>query len=139
MNRSYIVATLALIAVVASGCTSRTEAASRKEASQGLGSIESAESYSPATVQELAQIDKWRGKKIVFEGVVGKVGCADCGGVVVTDKTWRIGVEPDDPSKFHIPARAGAPVKIWGVLEISGEFRQVRAHRVEFLATEKRS
>lgn len=134
MNRSYtVVATLALVAVVASGCTSRPEA------SQGLGSVESPESYSPAIVQEVAQTDKWRGKKIVFEGVVGKVGCADCGGVVVTDKTWRIGVEPDDPSKFHIPARAGAPVKIWGVLEISGEFRQVRAHRVEFLATEKRS
>lgn len=136
MSRKYVAtAVLASMAVFAFGCTSRTEA------SEALGSVQSPESYSPATVQEVAQLDKWRGKKIVFEGVVGKVGCADCGGVVVTDKTWRIGVEPDDPSKFHIPTRAGARLKVWGVLEISGEFRQVRAARVEFLdrVAEKRS
>ncbi len=136
MNRNHVAtAILVSTAIIAFGCTSRTEA------SDALGSVQSPESYSSATVQEVAQLDKWRGKRIVFEGVVGKAGCADCGGVVVTDKTWRIGVEPEDPSKFHIPVRAGARLKVWGVLEISGEFRQVRAARVEFLdrGVEKRS
>ena len=136
MNRNHIAAAvLVSTAIIASGCTSRTEA------SEALGSVQSPESYAPATIQDLAQLDKWRDKKIVFEGVVGQVGCADCGGVVVTDKTWRIGVEPEDPGKFKIPARAGARLKTWGVLEISGEFRQVRAQRVEFLerGPEKRS
>lgn len=135
MPRSFVVSALFGLVVLAAGCTSRTEA------SEALGSIQASDSYSSTTLQEVAQLDKWRGKKIVFEGVVGKVGCADCGGVVVVDKTWRIGVEPEDPSKFHIPVRAGAPVKVWGVLEISGGFRQVRAQRVEFLdrKAEKRS
>lgn len=136
MSGKYVAtAVLTSLALFAFGCTSRTEA------SEALGSVQSSDSYSPATVQEVAQLDKWRGKKVVFEGTVGKGGCTDCGGVVVSDKTWRIGVEPEDPSKFRIPARAGARLKVWGVLEISGEFRQVRAERVEFLdrGPEKRS
>ena len=136
MNRNHIaVAVLVSTAIVAFGCTSRTTA------SEALGSVQSPESYSPATVREVAELDTWRDRKIVFDGIVGKGGCADCGGVVVTDRTWRIGVEPVDPSKFRIPARAGARLKVWGVLEISGEFRQVRAERVEFLdrRPEKRS
>lgn len=128
MNRNQVTTViLASMAIVAFGCTSRTTA------SEALGSVQSPESYSPATVQEVAQLDTWRDRKIVFDGIVGKGGCADCGGVVVTDRTWRIGVEPADPSRFRIPARAGARLKIWGVLEISGDFRQVRAEQVEFL------
>ena len=137
MSRNRIVlASLVATATITIGYTARAAAG------EVLGAVQSTDSYSPASVQEVAQLDKWRDKKVVFEGTVGKGGCTDCGGVVVSDKTWRIGVEPEDSSKFRIPPRAGARLKVWGTLGISGNgFREVKAHRVEFLdrAAEKRS
>lgn len=136
IRNRILLAHLIVTAVIAVGYSWRAEAG------EALGTVQATESYSPATVQEVAQLDKWRDKKVVFEGTVGKGGCADCGGVVVTDKTWRIGVEPEDPSKFRIPTRPGARLKVWGILGISGNgFREVKAQRVEFVerVADKRS
>lgn len=62
----------------------------------------------------------YRDQVVVVEGRIGAVGCVDCGGVIVTDKTWRLPVEPEDPSKFRIPVKQGAAIKVWGVVHVEG-------------------
>lgn len=44
----------------------------------------------------------------------------DCGGVTVVDKTWRISVEPQDPSIFRIPANTGSKIRAWGIILVGG-------------------
>ena len=107
-------------------------------ANQMLGPTEPPAGYSSTTVQQLVQEDRWHDQKVVFEGAISKIGCVGCGGVIVADKTWRISAEPEDPSRFRIPVRAGAPLKIWGVLRVTEDgFREVKAHRVEFLSVKQ--
>lgn len=60
----------------------------------------------------------YRDKLVLVEGRIGAVGCGDCGGVIVTDKTWRLPVEPENPSEFRIPVKKGAPIKVWGVVRV---------------------
>lgn len=64
----------------------------------------------------LAKPAEYKGKLVVLEGRIGAVGCTDCGGVLVTDKTYRIPVEPENPSEFKLPVKAGALIKVWGVV-----------------------
>jgi len=74
-----------------------------------------------ARIQDIVQNQQaYRDKIVVAEGRIGAVGCLDCGGVIVTDKTWRLPVEPEDPSKFRIPVKRGAPIKVWGVVHVEG-------------------
>jgi hypothetical protein len=61
---------------------------------------------------------RYAGRTVVIEGRVGGVGCVDCGGILVTEGTWRLPVEPADKQAFRIPARAGARLRVWGVLEV---------------------
>lgn len=74
-----------------------------------------------ATIEQLVSDKSLIGKTVVIEGTVGGVGCADCGGVLVTDKTWRILVEPEDTTKFKIPAHSGAKIRAWGVVRVDDE------------------
>lgn len=110
-------------------------------ASQVLGPAEIPEGYQRTRVQDLVEDDKqWRDRDIYFEGAISKIGCGGCGGVIVADKTWRLSVEPADPSQFRIPVKTGARLKIWGVMRVTEDgFREVKAHRVEILDEEKKS
>lgn len=74
-----------------------------------------------ATIEQVTKDKSLVGRTVAVEGRVGGVGCADCGGVLVTDKTWRLLVEPQDKTKFQIPANSGARVRVWGVVEIEDE------------------
>lgn len=73
------------------------------------------------TIQQVVEDRSLVGKTVVLEGRVGGVGCVDCGGVLVTDKTWRVLVEPEDKTRFQIPANSGARVRVWGVVEIEND------------------
>ncbi len=106
----------------------------RAFAGDALGLPAAPEGYASASVRELAREDRWRDQKVLFEGLVAKVGCVGCGGVILADRTWRISVEPEDSSKFRIPRRTGARLRVWGVLRVGQDgFREVKAHRVQFL------
>ncbi len=133
MWKKPLVVTLLTVALAAvSGC------ATRAEANEVLGVEKAPEGYVKANVQDLAEGDKWKDQKVLFEGTIAKLGCAGCGGVIIADKTWRISAEPEDPSKFRIPVRTGARLRIWGVLSVSSDgFREVKAQRVEFLDAQK--
>lgn len=127
--------TMAMVAVLglggllgASGCTTEVKA------NTVLGEQKVPEGYTPTTVEKLVNEDRWKGQKVFFEGSISKIGCAGCGGVIIADKTWRISTEPANPSKFTIPVKTGAPLRVWGVLSVTGDgFREVKAHRVEFV------
>lgn len=132
--RSIVHVLVLAFAFATVGCARSGEA----EAGPVLGPAKAPEGYTTTTVQELAKDDSWKGKPVMFEGTINKVGCGDCGGVVLADKTWRISCEPADPSKFKIPVKRGAVVRVWGKLSIDGEgFREVKADRVEFLSEKK--
>lgn len=73
------------------------------------------------TIQQVVEDRSLIGKTVVIEGRVGGVGCGDCGGVLVTDKTWRVLVEPEDKTRFQIPADNGARIRVWGVVEIEDD------------------
>lgn len=98
-----------------------------------LGADKPLEGYTTATVEQIVKDDRLGNQKVLFEGVVSQIGCADCGGVIIADKTWRISAEPEDPGKFQIPARAGTRLRIWGILRITDGFKEVKVHKVEFL------
>jgi len=106
-------------------------------ANQVLGPADPPPGYATTTVQQLVQEDRWQDQKVLFEGAVSRIGCVGCGGVIIADKTWRISAEPERPSEFRIPARPGARLRVWGVLRITEGFREVKAHRVEFLDKEE--
>ena len=74
-----------------------------------------------ATLEEILQ-DKagYAGKVVLIEGRAGGLGCADCGGILVTDRTWRMLVEPENPSLFRIEPRKAVPVRAWGVVRVEG-------------------
>lgn len=74
-----------------------------------------------ASLQTILQ-DKARfaGKTVLIEGRAGGIGCADCGGILVTDETWRMLVEPEDPSRFRIEPRQGVRVRAWGIVDVEG-------------------
>ena len=133
--RTLVLASAATLLAAALAGAVYVAKGSEKEA---LGAAKPAEGYAQSTVQQLAQEEKWKDQKVQFEGTIAKVGCIGCGGVIVADKTWRISAEPEDPSKFRIPARPGTRLRIWGVLRVSDGFREVKAHRVEFLEEEKK-
>lgn len=38
----------------------------------------------------------------------------------MVEKTWRVPVEPEDPSKFRIPVKKGAPIRFWGIVQVRG-------------------
>lgn len=102
-------------------------------AAQGGGAAASADGYASTTLPDLVKTEQFKDRKVRFDAVVSKVGCAGCGGVTMVDKTWRISVCPEEPSKLEIPRTAGTRVRIWGVLTIVDDFREVKAHRVEKL------
>lgn len=66
----------------------------------------------------LGNPERYKGQVVVLEGRIGAVGCLDCGGVIVTDKTWRLPVEPVNSQEFRIPVKQGAPIKIWGIVHV---------------------
>lgn len=122
------------IAVLLSGAMAgAVGSTSRAEAKEVLGPAAAPDGYASASVQDLVKLDRLKDQKVLFEAAVSKVGCVGCGGVIVADKTWRISVCPEDPGKFKIPTRAGARLKIWGVLTVVNGFREVKAQRVEIL------
>lgn len=74
------------------------------------------------TLQEIQQNKAtYAGRTVVIEGRVGGIGCADCGGVLVTEGTWRLLVEPMDKQRFRIEPKAGARVRAWGLVKVEGE------------------
>lgn len=91
------------------------------------------EGYTSTTVQDLVQTDRFKDKRVHFEAAVAKVGCVGCGGVTMADKTWRISVCPENPGELKIPPTAGTRVRIWGVLSVVDDLREVKAQRVEAL------
>jgi hypothetical protein len=128
--KQYVIGTFACFALVgAAAFTSRAVAAQ----GSGPSSPASADGYAATTLPDLVKTDQFKDKKVQFEAVVSKVGCVGCGGVTMVDKTWRISVCPEEPSKLTIPTTAGTRVRIWGVLSIVDDFREVKAHRVEKL------
>lgn len=130
LSRTIAVVTLLGFAGLfgAAGCTSDAKA------NTVLGEPTMPQGYAAATVQQLAEEDRWKDQKVAFDGSISKVGCEGCGGVIIADKTWRISCEPADPGKFKIPVRTGAPLRVWGVLHVTDDgFREVKAHRVEIL------
>lgn len=56
----------------------------------------------------------YQGQFLMVEGQIGPVVCADCGGVLLLDKTWRVLVEPVNVKAFRIPPKKGARLKAWG-------------------------
>ena len=128
--KQYVIGTVACVALV--GATAFT---SRAVAAQGTepGATASADGYAATTLPDLVKTEQFKDRQVQFEAVVSKVGCVGCGGVTMVDKTWRISVCPEEPSKLKIPTTAGTRVRIWGVLTIVDDFREVKAHRVEKL------
>lgn len=87
---------------------------------QPLGSPMPANTPS-ATIEQVTKDKSFIGRTVAVEGRVGGVGCADCAGVLVTDKTWRLLVEPEDKTKFQIPANSGARVRVWGTVVVEND------------------
>lgn len=88
------------------------------------------------TLEDLLQHpDAFKDKVVAIEGRIGAIGCTDCGGVLVSDKTWRLSVEPEDPKAFSIPAQAGARIQAWGRVQVEqekgGSFIELKARGVE--------
>lgn len=88
------------------------------------------------TMAELLQKpEAFRDRPVLVEGRIGSLGCADCGGVLLTDKTWRLSVEPEDPKAFRIPVEQGARLRAWGRLHVESEsgktFVELKAKGVE--------
>jgi hypothetical protein len=128
--KQYMIGAFACVALVgATAFTSRVVAAPGGGASVPA----SADAYAATTLPDLVKTEQFKDKKVQFDAVVSKVGCVGCGGVTMVDKTWRISVCPEEPSKLKIPTTAGTRVRIWGVLTIVDDFREVKAHRVEKL------
>lgn len=74
---------------------------------------------SPVTISDVLQNpERYKGQLVALEGRIGAVGCLDCGGVIVTDKTWRLPVEPVNSQEFRIPVKQGAPIKAWGIVHV---------------------
>lgn len=69
----------------------------------------------------LQRPEAFKDKEVAIEGRIGSVGCVDCGGVLVTDRTWRLSVEPENPKAFSIPAKAGARIQAWGLVQVEQE------------------
>ena len=138
MRTIHHVLVLALaLGVAAAGCASSEADA---QAGPVLGPAKAPDSYATTTLSELAQNDNWKGKPAIFDGTISKVGCQGCGGVILAEKTWRLSCEPSDPSKFKIPVKTGALVRVWGKLTVGEDgFREVKADRVEFLSKENKS
>ena len=132
--RSIVHILILAFAFATVGCASTDEA----QAGPVLGAPKAPEGYATTTLAELAQNDSWKGKPVTFDGTINKVGCQGCGGVILAEKTWRLSCEPGDPSKFKIPVKTGALVRVWGKLTIGEDgFREVKADRVEFLSEKK--
>ena len=128
--KQFVIGTFACVALVgAAASASRAVAAPGGAASASA----SADGYAATTLPDLVKTEQFKDMKVQFDAVVSKVGCVGCGGVTMVDKTWRISVCPEEPSKLKIPTTAGARVRIWGVLTIVDDFREVKAHRVEKL------
>lgn len=125
--KQFVIGSVACVALLGAAAFTSTAAAA-----QGPGAT-AADGYAAATLPDLVKTDQFKDKKVQFEAVVSKVGCVGCGGVTMVDKTWRISVCPEEPSKLKIPTTAGTRVRIWGVLTIVDDFREVKAHRVEKL------
>lgn len=127
--------TMAVVAVLGStGLAGTTGCTREAKTNTVLGEEKVPQGYMTTTVEQLVNEDWWKGQKVFFEGSISKIGCAGCGGVIIADKTWRISTEPANPSKFTIPVKTGAPLRIWGVLSVTDDgFREVKAYRVEFL------
>lgn len=127
--KQYVVAALACVALVGAAALP-----SISEAAQGGSSAPApADGYTATKLVDLVKTDQFKDQKVQFEAVVSKVGCVGCGGVTMVDKTWRISVCPEEPSKTTIPTTAGTRLRIWGVLTVVDDFREVKAHRVEKL------
>ncbi|MDX2093035.1 MAG: hypothetical protein SFX73_34650 [Kofleriaceae bacterium] len=125
-----VVLTLALGGLGGLGCGSRARA------NEVLGLPTPPAGYASTTVEELVRDEGLGGQRVFFEGAIAKFGCLGCGGVIAADKTWRISIEPEDPSQFRIPVRSGVRIRVWGVLQIGNRgFREVKARRVEFPAS----
>lgn len=132
--RSIVHVLVLVFAFATVGCASTDEA----HAGPVLGPAKAPEGYAAATLPDLAQNDSLEGKLVMFEGRINKVGCQGCGGVILAEKTWRLACEPGDPSKFKIPVKTGALVRVWGKLMIGEDgYREVKADRVEFLSGKK--
>lgn len=126
---------LVILAFACAAVAGASAFASRAQAAQGAVSSEpaSADGYAPTTLPDLVKTEQFKDRKVRFDAVVSKVGCVGCGGVTMVDKTWRISVCPEEPGRLKIPTTAGTRVRIWGVLTIVDDFREVKAHRVEKL------
>lgn len=74
-----------------------------------------------ATIEQVTKDKSFIGRTVAVEGRVGGVGCTDCAGVLVTDKTWRLLVEPEDKTKFQIPANSGARIRVWGFVVVEND------------------
>ena len=105
----------------------------KAEAKQTAAAAAPLDGYASTTIQDLVQTDRFKDQKVLFEAAVAKVGCVGCGGVTMADKTWRISICPEDPGRLTIPTTAGTRVRIWGVLSIVNDIREVKAQRVETL------
>lgn len=110
-----------------SACSSRAN--TKEEATK----VAPMEGYASTTIQDLVQTDRFKDQKVLFEAAVAKIGCVGCGGVTMADKTWRISVCPENPGQLTIPTTAGTRVRVWGVLSVVDDFREVKARRVEVL------
>ena len=127
--KQFVIGTFACVALVGAAASASRAVA----APGGAASVASADGYAATTLPDLVKTEQFKDKKVQFDAVVSKVGCVSCGGVTMVDKTWRISVCPEVPSKLKIPTTAGTRVRIWGVLTIVDDFREVKAHRVEKL------
>jgi hypothetical protein len=104
---------------------------SKAQERQAAAATAPMQGYASTAIQDLVQTDRFKDQKVLFEAAVAKVGCVGCGGVTMADKTWRISVCPENPAQLTIPTTAGTRVRIWGVLSIVDDFREVKAQRVE--------
>lgn len=102
---------------------------------QKLGAPQPAQLPVTALEDLLQRPDAFKGKVVAIQGRIGAVGCTDCGGVLVSDQTWRLSVEPENPKAFSIPAQAGARIQAWGRVQVEqekgGAFVELKARGVE--------
>lgn len=110
MNKSIFLGVILALGAALVACTGKD--------GKVLGAPVPADAEKTTIEAVLKDTARYAGRVIAIEGQVGGIGCADCGGVLVTDKTWRMLVEPEDKEKFKIEPRPGARIRAWGVLGV---------------------
>lgn len=118
MKKTLILIPLAIAGALfaLNGCNSSTTTTATKAEGETFGKPVDPKALSVKMKDLLDKPAEYKGKLVVLEGKIGAVGCVDCGGLIVTDKTYRLPIEPEHSDEFKLPVKTGALIKFWGVV-----------------------